>query len=106
MADMTVGGVSIPKGQMTLLCLGSANRDPGHFGPDADRLDVGRAAANEALSFGGGIHYCLGAALARLEGAVAIGSLVQRFPNVGLAEADWSSRIIFRGLDRLSVTLT
>jgi cytochrome P450 len=85
--------------------IASANRDPDHFGPTADTVDLGRADAHDHIAFGGGIHYCLGAALARLEGQVAIGSLVRRFPDLELAgEPAWNGRINLRGLDRLPVT--
>ena len=62
-----VGGVTIPAGSLLTLSLGSANRDPRKWGPTADVLDVARPGANEHVSFGGGPHFCLGNALARLE---------------------------------------
>ena len=65
--------------------IASANRDRLKWGDDAESLDVAREDAHNHLAFGGGIHYCLGAALARLEGQVAIGSLVRRFPRIAPA---------------------
>ncbi|AJZ83531.1 cytochrome P450 [Streptomyces antimycoticus] len=79
-APTTVAGVTIRKGQPVLLSLGAANRDPEQF-PDADRLDVTRHAGGH-LTFGYGIHHCLGAPLARMEGAIAIGRLLERFPRL------------------------
>ncbi len=103
---MEVGGQSIGAGEFVMTGLGAANHDPDKFGSDADELDVGRATAREHVSFGSGVHHCLGAALARLEGQTAIGSLVRRFPNIDLdGEPSWNGRIILRGLDRLPVTL-
>jgi cytochrome P450 len=104
--DVEVQGRTIPKGTFTLCGLASANRDERHFGPTAAEVDIGRADANQHLSFGGGAHYCLGAALARLEGAVAIGSLVQRFPGIEPAgEPVWNGRINLRGLDHLPLMI-
>ncbi len=104
--DTEVDGRVIEEGSFVLLVLGSANRDPEQFGPTASRLDIGRADANQHLAFGGGVHYCLGAALARLEGRLAISSLLRRYPDVELAAApEWNGRINLRGLARLPVTL-
>ena len=87
--------------------LGAANRDPEHFGADVDQLDVSRRDAPHHLSFGGGIHHCLGAALARTEARVAIGTLTRRYPDLALAtdEPAWNGRMVLRGLDSLPVTL-
>ena len=105
--DVEVRGTTIPKGTFVMCSLGSANRDPDHFGRTSEKLDVGRSDAREHLSFGGGAHYCLGAALARLEGAVAIGTLVQRFPNIELAgDVEYNGRLNLRGLDHLPVRLS
>jgi cytochrome P450 len=106
LVETTVGGRTIEPGAFVVLGLASANRDPAHFGVDADRLDLARARAGEHLSFGGGHHYCLGASLARLEGQIAIGSLVQRFGRIeATAEPVWNGRINLRGLERLPLTL-
>lgn len=104
--DLVVDGNQIEKGSFVLLVLGAANRDPQHFGADASRLDIARPDAAQHLSFGGGVHYCLGAALARLEGRLAISTLLRRFPDVALAGVpEWNGRINLRGLDRLPVAL-
>jgi cytochrome P450 len=100
-------GHTIDAGQFVLTCLASANRDPAKWGPTAGELDLGREGAASHLAFGSGIHHCLGAALARLEGRVALGGLVRRFPGAELA-ADapaWNGRVVLRGLDSLPVTL-
>lgn len=106
LADVSVRDTSIEAGSYVVLTLGSANRDPGRWGPDAETLDVGRRDAREHVSFGGGRHYCLGAALARLEGELAIKELVDRFPEIELAGApEWNGRLNLRGLEQLPVVL-
>ncbi len=101
-----VGGVTIPAGEVVLVALASANRDPRRFA-DADRLDITRA-DSQHLAFGHGIHFCLGAPLARLEGQVAIGELLARFPDLALAvppeELAWRPGTLIRGLRELPVT--
>ena len=82
--DVALHGEGIPSGSFVLAMVGSANRDPRAF-PDPERFDVGRA-PNPHLAFGHGIHFCLGAALARLEARVAIPDLLQRLPGLALAE--------------------
>jgi len=96
----------IEPGAFLFLVLGAANRDPAHFGPTADQLDLGRTDAAQHVSFGGGIHHCLGAMLARAEARAAIGTLVARFPDVALVDEPpaWNRRLVLRGLDRLLVT--
>ncbi|GAA3384561.1 cytochrome P450 family protein [Cryptosporangium minutisporangium] len=102
-----IGGVDIPPDEVVLVSLSAANRDP-HRYPDADTLDVRRQASSH-LAFGHGIHHCLGAALARLEGEVAFTRLLERFPALALdAEPDeltWRPSTLIRGLDRLPVRL-
>jgi cytochrome P450 len=106
LTDLEVGGETAAAGDLVLTVLGSANRDPGKWGPTADDLDIGRAGAGAHLSFGSGIHHCLGAALARLEGAEAVPALVRRFPGMELAgEPRRNGRVILRGLDHLPVAL-
>ena len=102
-----IGGVTIPAREWVLCVTSSANRDPGRF-PDADRLDVGRDAGGH-VAFGHGIHFCLGAPLARLEGEVAFGALLSRFPSLSLA-ADpatlrWRQSSLIHGLETLPVRL-
>ena len=99
-----IRGVSIAKDDALLLCLASANRDPEHF-EDPDELDVGRT-PNHHIAFGRGIHTCFGAPLARLEGQIAIATLLQRLPNLRLAvpreELAWRpSGLYLRGLEAL-----
>jgi cytochrome P450 len=97
----------IEPGQLVMTMLGSANRDPRRWGASADRLDLRRTDAHQHVSFGGGIHSCLGAHLARLEAQVAIGTIVRRFPALALAtdRPEWNGRIVLRGLTRLPVSL-
>lgn len=100
-------GIVVEPGSFVFTILGAANHDPEHFGPDADRLDITRRDAPHHLSFGGGIHHCLGAVLARAEARVAIGTLVARFPELALASdatPAWNGRLVLRGLDALPVT--
>jgi cytochrome P450 len=78
--DALVGGVRIPAGSRVLLCFAAANRDEREFGPDAERLDVGRR-IRRTVAFGSGVHYCLGAALARLEIRVALEELLRLCPR-------------------------
>src|SRR5256714_89083 len=103
-----IDGKTLEAGSMMLTCLGSANRDPLKWGPTADQLDLRRADARDHMSFGGGVHSCLGAHLARLEGQVALTTLVRRFPDMELATdtPEWDGRIVLRGLAELPVTLT
>lgn len=107
---LDVEGVTIEPGQFLWTCLGSANRDPEFWGPTADELDLGRDRAPQHVSFGSGVHHCLGAALARIEGRAAIPALVRRFPEIALADPGetpaWNGRLVLRGLDRLPVTLS
>ncbi len=106
-APVGFGDQSIEPGVFVLTCLASANRDPMKWGDDAGVLDVTRAGAAQHLAFGSGIHHCLGASLARLEGRIAVGSLIRRFPGLELAgdTPAWNGRLVLRGLDRLPVTL-
>ena len=106
-ADVDVDGRTIAAGTFVFVVLGSANRDPAHWGDDADTVDLTRAGAAQHVSFGSGVHHCLGAALARLEGRIALGTLVERFPEMELAvdEPKWNGRLTLRGLDELPVSL-
>jgi cytochrome P450 len=99
-----VDGITIPPQTRVVAGLASANRDPEAFGPDADRVRVDRDNARQQVSFGAGIHHCLGASLARLEARVALSSLIRRFPDLDLdGEPAWNGRINLRGLARLPV---
>jgi cytochrome P450 len=102
-----IGGVRIPPGELVLLSLASANRDPDRF-DDADELVPSRAGHGH-LAFGHGVHHCLGAPLARLEARIAIERLLDRFPRLGLADPaappEWRPSTRTHGLRRLPVTL-
>lgn len=87
LADVEIGGVTIPAGDMVMLGLTSANHDPAVFA-DPDRLDVTRADAKHHIAFGHGMHRCLGAQLARMELQIALDGLVRRFPGLRLAKPE------------------
>ena len=105
MDDLALGRERIRKGELIKLWLGAANRDLEQF-PEPDRLDFERA-ENRHLSFGHGIHFCVGASLARIEGQVALATLVARFPNLTLTgePLEYHGTQVFRALKRLPVTL-
>ena len=96
-ADCEVAGHQVRKGMIVALLLGAANRDPLRF-PDPDRLDIGRQ-DNHHLSFGHGAHFCLGAALARVEAQITISALLRRFPDFDgeRAPRDWKRSMVLRG---------
>jgi hypothetical protein len=100
-----IGGQTIQPGEIILGVLGAANRDPWRF-PNPDRLDI-RRSDNRHLSFGSGIHFCLGAALAKMEAKIAILELVTRFPKMRLAKkrVKWLKGLTFRGVESLLVML-
>ncbi len=102
---LEVGGTRIDAGEQVIAVVAAANRDPEAFG-DPDRLDVGRT-DNRHLSFSAGMHYCLGASLARLEGEVAFGALLRRFPRLALAgpEPSYRDHFVLRGLRSLDLHL-
>jgi cytochrome P450 PksS len=106
--DVRIAGVTIPRGGLVLPAIASANRDERHF-PDPDKLDVGRE-PNRHLSFGLGAHFCLGAALARMEGQIALGTLLRRLPGLRLAVEPgalrWRPGLVLRGLKGLPVAIT
>jgi len=103
--ETTVHGVSIAAGELVLLVLGAANRDPQVFA-DPHTFDVQRPNARDHVAFSSGIHFCLGAALARMEGQVALQALFERFPELSPAgPARRRSTIILRGYDSMPVTL-
>jgi pimeloyl-[acyl-carrier protein] synthase len=102
-AEVEVGGKTIPSGAFVVTAIGAANRDPAHF-PDPDRLDIGRA-DNRHIAFGFGIHFCLGAPLARVEGQLALSALIRRMPRLrlGAGELAWRESSTLRGLRALPV---
>lgn len=99
-----LSGVRIEAGQRVFAMLNAANRDPAAF-PDPERLDVGRR-DNRHLAFGHGIHFCLGAPLARLEARLAIRAVLAVCPNLALAsgELEWSDSLVLRGVKALPIT--
>ncbi|WP_344887592.1 cytochrome P450 [Actinomadura meridiana] len=100
--DITIGGVDIPRGSEVALQFASANRDPEVFA-DPDRLDLSRT-PNPHITFGLGIHYCLGAPLGRIELAESYGALLRRVPDLRLsAEPKWKPGFVLRGLQALYV---
>ncbi len=103
--DVTIRATTLPRGALTYGVIGSANRDETAF-PDPDRLDLARD-GNRHLSFGHGIHYCLGAPLARLEAQIAIPRLLARAPGLRLAtppeKLRWRPSLVLRGLAELPV---
>jgi cytochrome P450 len=100
--DSEVCGVLVPRGAELGLMFGSSNRDPDVFA-DPDRLDLGRN-PNPHISFGAGIHFCLGAPLARLEMQIAFETILRRMPHLELlAEPEWKPTYIIRGLKSLPV---
>jgi len=97
-----IGGIALAKGQSVVCLLGSANRDPAVYA-DPGKLDIRRTDIRP-LSFGGGIHYCVGAQLARLEGEIAINTLLRRLPNLridDIEDPDWRQTFVLRGLNKL-----
>ncbi|HEX2314406.1 MAG TPA: cytochrome P450 [Thermomonospora sp.] len=104
--DVEIAGTTIPKGSLVSIVLGSANRDEGAFA-GGEAFDITRSSDNRHIAFGHGIHYCIGAPLARLEGQVAFNTLLDAFPTLELAvpEEDlrWRHSIVMRGLESLPV---
>jgi cytochrome P450 len=99
-----LGGIQLDRGELLVALIGAANRDPAIY-DDPNRLDVTRKNPNP-LSFGGGIHFCLGAQLARIEAAEVFGVLLRRFPSLRLAEPNrvaWRPSFVLRGLTELPV---
>ena len=100
--DVEIAGATVPKGSELGLFFGSANHDPSVF-ERPDELDISRE-PNPHVSFGAGIHFCLGAPLARLELATSFSTLLRRLPNMELvAEPEWKPGYIIRGLKELRV---
>jgi len=103
-AEVEIGDKRIPRGSVVVSVIGAANRDPKQFA-DPDRLDVSRK-DNRHIAFGFGIHFCLGAPLARLEGQIALGTLLRRMPKLALVSdvPEWRESSTLRGLKSLPVT--
>jgi cytochrome P450 len=103
--DMSLAGQNLRRGDILLGLIGAANRDPAQFS-DPDRLDV-RRQDNKHLAFGSGPHFCLGAALARMEGETAIRTLVARYPDLRLEKQklQWHKGLTFRGVKALLLAL-
>lgn len=106
-ADVEIGGTEIAAGTGCFVILAAANHDPAQF-PDPDRFDITRE-PRDHVAFGEGIHFCLGAPLARLEGAIAIGEIVRRFPGLRLkdpsAPLTYKGSYFLRGLETLPMAL-
>ena len=104
--DVEIAGHLVRKGFVVMTLLGAANRDPAVI-EDPDRFDIGRSEI-PLLSFSSGIHYCLGASLARLEGQVVLEGLLDRFGTwtAGTESPPWKPRLTLRGLERLPVALS
>jgi cytochrome P450 len=101
---MVLRGQALREGELVMTLVGAVNRDPDVFA-DPDRLDVTRPQPR-SLSFGGGIHFCLGAQLARLEAEIAFTALLRRLPSLALVDADpprWRESFTLRGLTSLPV---
>ncbi len=105
--DLTINSVRISRGDVLFAVLGSANRDESQF-PDPNTLNLARA-PNRHVAFGQGVHFCLGASLARLDAHLALTTLFRRFPNLRLTRAPeslhWRKSLIIRGLEELPVTI-
>jgi cytochrome P450 len=101
-----VGGASVNRGEFVITLIGAANRDPSHY-DEPDAFNVSRGAGDRHLAFGFGIHFCLGAPLARLEGEIALRAFTERFPNARLLEErpPYRAQITLRGLESLRVGL-
>ena len=105
--DLEIAGTPMPRGSLVLLVVAAANRDPAHF-PEPDRLDLGRI-PNRHIAFGQGVHYCIGAPLARMEAAVALPALLRRVPDLRLAVPTdtlrWRGGLVLRGVESLPVAV-
>jgi cytochrome P450 len=100
--EVELSGVTIPEGEIVSASLAAANRDPAQF-PDPDRFDVGRQ-PNRHVGLGGGIHFCLGAPLAKLEGQIALGTLVRRLPGLQIdGDPAWHQSITHHVLTSLPI---
>jgi cytochrome P450 len=100
--ETVIASVQVPAGRLVIAVIGAANRDPGRFAAP-DTFDITRPTA-AVLSFGGGLHYCLGAPLARLEAETFFPALLTRFPGLRLAGEPARQGTVFRGFSDLPVT--
>jgi cytochrome P450 len=102
--DVAIDGVKIARGDRLFLMINAANRDPRQF-DDPDRFDVARE-PNRHVAFGAGIHFCVGAPLARLEAQIAVPALLAALPDLALGSAhlDWLDSLVFRGVRSMPVT--
>jgi cytochrome P450 len=102
--ETEIGGVRVPRGAIVLIAMAGADHDPARF-PDPERFDVRRREARGHLSFGHGIHFCLGAPLARLEGEVALRALLERCPDLTAdgEPGEWLPGMLIRGVRELPV---
>ena len=105
MEDLEIAGQPVKEGEVCIALLAAANRDPSKY-TDPDRLDVSRNPTDH-LGLGDGIHFCLGAPLARAEAQIAIGTLLRRFPNIQCQdlEPEWGGTFIIRGVKSLPVAV-
>ena len=105
--DVEYYGVTIPAGEMVVASLLAANRDPAMFA-NPDALDITRS-PNKHIAFGNGIHYCVGAPLARMEGTIAFNTLLRRAPNLALTvdvdELEWNPTILLHGVKHMPVSV-
>ena len=105
--DTVIGGTPIAAGMGTFVIIAAANRDPAQF-TDPETFDITRQ-PNDHVAFGEGIHFCIGAPLARMEGSIAIGSALERFPHLHLKDPDaamtYKGSYFLRGLSRLDMAL-
>jgi len=103
--QVCLAGLDISPGTLVIGILGAANRDPSRF-PDPDSFDIARRPGTSVLSFGGGMHYCLGAPLARIESAEFFPAFLARFPNLAPAGAPERRGLVLRGFATLPITIS
>jgi len=103
--DVAISGQAVQRGQTVVTLLGAANRDPNQF-DQPNTFDITRQGADKHIGFGNGVHFCLGAPLARMEGTIVFNQLAQRFPNLALVTdaPKYRPTLVLRGLEALPVT--
>jgi len=105
LTDAEIAGTPVPRGSFVLILIGAANRDPDAFA-NPDDLDVSREPTRH-LAFGQGIHFCLGAPLARIEAEIALGALLEPDRNIELAgDPSWKENAVLRGVASLPLRIT